>query len=51
MENLTLEQLKRLVFWYDNLYQPTKQDTHIQNLIQQAIADKEFEEKTRPLNF
>lgn len=51
MENLSLYELRRLLFWYSQLGNPSPIDAKILQSIKQAIADKEFEEKTRPLNF
>ena len=56
MENLTLEELKQLlaVFELGQLYLGGKeslQDIKIRRAIEQAISDKEFEEKAKPLNF
>lgn len=54
MENLSLEELHTLEEWYLAVMydgQVKSIDRVIYEKIIQAIADKEFEEKTRPLNF
>lgn len=55
MENLTLEELNLLLEWYQEIhYRPmgaNKDDKALVDKIKQAIADKEFEEKSKPLNF
>lgn len=58
MENMTLEELRNLKqcveFTWANCSSVFIDDDKINALIDklhQAISDKEFEEKTRPLNF
>lgn len=48
MENLTLEELKRIEDWYVCMtreYAITKEDDELITKVKQAISDKEFEEK------
>lgn len=54
MENLTLIELKTLSSWFwliDRNAWASRSDNELHNKIKQAIADKEFEEKSKPLNF
>jgi hypothetical protein len=54
MENLTIEELVIILQWRNSFAEKNHVNVMHEALkekVLQAIADKEFEEKTRPLNF